>query len=72
MWRGVSSISQESSAMEYWIVYPEQQAIHQFVLDEPGRYRLMHMYMEDDIAASRLFPELAINLSEVFESWIND
>jgi Uma2 family endonuclease len=58
--------------MEYWIVYPEQQAIHQFVLDESGRYQLTHIYMEDDIATPRLFPELAIILTEVFESWIND
>jgi Uma2 family endonuclease len=42
--------------MEYWIVYPEQQAIHQFVLDEHERYQLKHMYTEDDIATPQLFP----------------
>jgi Uma2 family endonuclease len=63
---------QESGVMEYWIVYPEQQAIHQFVLDEHERYQLKYMYTEDDIATPQLFPEMAIELTEVFESWINE
>jgi len=63
---------QESGVMEYWIVYPEQQAIHQFVLDEHERYQLKHMYTEDDIATLQLFPELAIELTEVFETWISE
>jgi Uma2 family endonuclease len=63
---------QESGVTEYWIVYPEQQSIHQFVLDERERYQLKHMYTEDDIATPQLFPELAIELTEVFESWFNE
>ncbi len=63
---------QESGVMEYWIVYPEEQAIHQFVLDEHERYQLKHMYTEDDIATPQLFPELAIELTEVFETWFNE
>jgi Uma2 family endonuclease len=63
---------QESGVMEYWIVYPEEQAIHQFVLDEYERYQLKHMYTEDDIATPQLFPELAIELTEVFETWFNE
>ncbi len=63
---------QESGVMEYWLVYPEQQAIHQFVLDEHERYQLKHMYTEDDVATPQLFPELAIDLTEVFESWIKE
>ena len=63
---------QESGVMEYWIVYPEEQAIHQFVLDEHERYQLKHMYTDDDIATPYLFPELAIELTEVFESWFNE
>ncbi|MBE0435115.1 MAG: Uma2 family endonuclease, partial [Methylomicrobium sp.] len=31
---------QECGVQEYWLVYPEQQAIHQFVLDAEGQYRL--------------------------------
>lgn len=59
---------QESGVMEYWIVYPEEQAIHQFVL-ENERYQLKQMYTVGDIATPHLFPELAIEMTEVFETW---
>jgi Uma2 family endonuclease len=62
---------QKSGVIEYWLVYPEQQAIHQFVLDENGRYQLKQMYA-DSIATPHLFPELAIELNEVFETWAEE
>jgi len=58
---------QEAGVQEYWLVYPEQQAIHQFVLDDKGHYQLRNMYAEDDKAMPTLFPDLAIDLTEVFE-----
>ena len=63
---------QESGVQEYWIVYPNDQAINQFVLDECGRYQLKQMYTDDDIATPHLFPELAIDLTEVFETWTEE
>ncbi len=60
---------QESGVQEYWLVYPEHRAIHQFVLMENGQYQLQNMYAEDDKATPALFPELAIDLIEVFETW---
>ena len=62
---------QESGVIEYWLVYPEQQAIHQFVLDEKGCYQLKRMYA-DGIATPYLFPELAVDLAEVFETWAEE
>ncbi len=59
----------ESGVTEYWLVYPEQQAIHQFVLDQDGRYQLRQMYTNDDTATPHLFPDLAIDINEVFETW---
>jgi len=58
---------QEAGVQEYWLIYPEQQAIHQFVLDDNGHYQLRNMYAEDDKAMPTLFPDLAIDLTEVFE-----
>jgi Uma2 family endonuclease len=58
---------QESGVTEYWIVYPNDQAIHQFVLNESGHYDLKYMYTDDDKAIPHLFPDLAIDLTEVFE-----
>jgi len=59
----------ESGVSEYWLVYPYEQSVHQFVLNESGSYELKHMYANDDMAVPHLFPELAIDLSEVFESF---
>lgn len=62
----------ESGVSEYWLVYPEEQAIHQFVLDDNKDYQLKHMYTDDDLATPYLFPELAIELTEVFETWAEE
>ena len=61
------ALYQETGVQEYWIVYPEAQAIHQFVLNEQGCYQLKNMYAEDDKAMPTLFPDLAIDLTEIFE-----
>lgn len=63
---------QESGVQEYWIVYPNDQAINQFVLDDNGRYQLKQMYADDDLATPHLFPELAIDLTEIFETWAEE
>ncbi|WP_432744219.1 Uma2 family endonuclease [Methylobacter sp. G7] len=59
----------ESGVTEYWLVYPYEQAVYQFVLDDNGRYQLKDMYANNGMAIPHLFPELTIDLSEVFESF---
>jgi len=60
---------QESGVTEYWLVYPYEQAVYQFVLDDNGRYQLKNMYADSGIALPHLFPELSIDLAEVFASF---
>lgn len=57
----------ESGVSEYWLVYPYEQAVYQFILDDNGCYQLKAMYANNGIAIPHLFPELSIDLSEVFE-----
>jgi len=58
---------EESGIGEYWLVYPYEKALYQFVLDEKSKkYQLAAMYAEDEIATPALFPELKIDLAEVF------
>lgn len=57
----------ESGVQEYWLIYPNDQVIHQFVLDEQGQYQLKHMYTDDDVATSHLFPDFSVALMDVFE-----
>lgn len=56
----------ESGVSEYWLVYPEQRTIHQFVLTAQGDYTLTAMYTDDDLAIPQLFPDLAIEVSALF------
>jgi len=58
---------QENGVTEYWLVYPYEQAVHQFVLDkETHKYQLISMLSEEDIATSHVFPDLKIDLQDVF------
>lgn len=59
----------KSGVREYWIVCPNDQIINQFVLDESGRYQLFKMLTDNDSATSHLFPELSIELTEIFTTW---
>ena len=63
---------QESGVREYWQVFPEAEAIYQFVLDDNGQYQLKNMYAEDDKAVPSLFPDLAIDLAELFAGCVDD
>ena len=59
---------QESGVKEYWLVYPYEKAVHQFVLDEQTeKYQLLAMYAGEDTATPQLFPDCRIDLREVFE-----
>ncbi|MDP2099674.1 MAG: Uma2 family endonuclease [Methylobacter sp.] len=58
---------QENGVTEYWLVYPYEQAVYQFVLNQDTeKYQLHAMYAGDDIAKPALFPELEIDLADVF------
>ena len=58
---------QENGVTEYWLVYPYEQTVQQFVLDDVSqKYQLHAMCAGDDIATPYLFPELQIDLADVF------
>jgi len=59
----------ESGVKEYWLVFPYEEVINQFVLNEESRqYQLSNSYAGDDLAASHLFPDLKIDLAVLFDS----
>ena len=60
---------QESGVNEYWLVLPEQQIIQQFVLVDDGSFQLHKMYTDEDSISPLAFPELVIDLAEVFDTW---
>jgi Uma2 family endonuclease len=57
----------ESGVKEYWLVFPYEEVIQQYVLnDESGQYQLINNYAGDDIATPLLFPDLEIDLTRLF------
>lgn len=57
---------EESGVREYWLVFPYEQIVQQFVLDEQDKYQLRGLYPGNEIAAPHLFPDLQIDLNDVF------
>ncbi|MDD2724041.1 MAG: Uma2 family endonuclease [Methylovulum sp.] len=58
---------QEAGVKEYWLVYPYEATVSQFVLDDAEeKYQLVNMFSRQDRASPLLFPELLIDLQEVF------
>ncbi|MDQ7091242.1 MAG: Uma2 family endonuclease [Methylococcales bacterium] len=63
------ALYQESGVHEYWIVYPNDFAIHQFILDENKNYQLNAMFTDDDVITPSFFPDLKLDLTQIFESF---
>ncbi len=57
---------EESGVTEYWLVFPYEQIVQQFVLDDNGKYQLRALYPGNEIASPHLFPDLQIDLNDVF------
>jgi Uma2 family endonuclease len=58
---------EESGVREYWVIYPNDQIVHIFVLNDNEKYQLYAMYAdEEEIACSYLFPDLTIPLTDIF------
>jgi Uma2 family endonuclease len=60
------ALYQETGVVEYWVVFPMDKLIQQFVLVNE-KYELHAVYNDKDTATSFLFPELNVNLEDVFE-----
>jgi Uma2 family endonuclease len=66
------NLYQKAGVREYWIVFSIYRVIMKFVLDENDVYQLKGIYAEDGIITPFLFPELEVDLTDVFESCDDD
>ncbi len=60
-------VYEESGVREYWMVHPEDKSVQVFLLDEEkGKYYGIRPFLEGDEMPSHIFPDLKVNLTEVF------
>lgn len=58
-------VYEEAGVKEYWVVMPKQQILEVFIL-EGGKYSRRGAYAYEDTVSPTLFPDMVIDLSEVF------
>lgn len=59
------SLYESSGVKEYWLVFPAEETLQQFVLKE-GKFEFKGFYNTDDQANSSTFDGLTVNLTTVF------
>jgi Uma2 family endonuclease len=56
---------EENGVQEYWVVFPYESLLHQFVLNVQGKFELAKIYTDEDIITTSLLPDWQIVLSEI-------
>jgi Uma2 family endonuclease len=62
------SLYEENGVREYWIIDPEHENAFQFHLLDTGVYSPATIYVDDEILDCVIFPDLKINLRDVFDA----
>lgn len=62
------SVYEEAGVREYWLVNPLDRVVLIYKLNEDDQYIGLAPVTEDDLLSAAIFPELTINLKEVFRS----
>jgi Uma2 family endonuclease len=57
---------EESGVREYWLVYPYEESITKFILNEKDKFEYAGQFANDDIISPTIFPNLSIDLTEIF------
>ena len=59
------SLYEENGVKEYWIVFPDSNAVDQYFLAE-GKYKRKDVFVNSQKFSSVVFPDLKINLEDIF------
>ncbi|SRR5258706_9376318 len=60
------ALYEESHVPEYWVIYPEEESIIVFLLNEERKYNGAIAYAADDTIESRAIPGLAVKFNDIF------
>ncbi|MEN8120047.1 MAG: Uma2 family endonuclease [Bacteroidota bacterium] len=58
---------EQSGVKEYWIVYPNEKIIYQYVLNNKNKYEQKDIYTDDDKISPNIFPDLTIEFNDIFD-----
>jgi Uma2 family endonuclease len=61
------ALYEENGVKEYWVVYPFEHLLQQFVLGANDKYELKGSFAEDEIFQAHIFPDLEIDLGKIFD-----
>jgi Uma2 family endonuclease len=64
--RTKKSLYEENGIREYWIIDPERETVHQFVLDDNSLYSRPMIYVSEEIVYCAIFEELQVPLDTLF------
>jgi hypothetical protein len=62
----ITDISQLNLNGTYSYADPEYSTLHVFVLVNDEKYQLQRIYTTDEIAVSAIFPDLGVEINEIF------
>jgi Uma2 family endonuclease len=57
---------EEAGVKEYWLVYPIEQSVAVFFLNDKGKYNGATLYAGSDKIHCEAVPGLIVNLKEIF------
>ncbi len=60
-------VYEENGVKEYWLIYPYDEYVMVYTLNENGKFIGSKPFVEDEIIQSYVFPELKIEVGEVFK-----
>ena len=60
-------VYQENGVKEYWLVEPQDKCVFVYVLNDQSKYIGLQPVTDEDILTSTTFPELQIDLAQVFK-----
>lgn len=51
---------------EYWLIHPENHVVEIFKLNDQGVYNRAEVYVNDEVVAIGLFPDIKVPLAQIF------
>jgi len=64
-------VYEESGVREYWIIFPSERILTQYLLNKEGKFELQHGLVEGDVLISSILPGFELPLDVVFKG-VND